>query len=229
MKGGARFAAMVWLVVTGTACPAVADTFGGQVHAVRAKGTLQGATIERGEGGDPRLPGSLELATDAEIAGADFRFDWMFGDLRLGSALMVFGVRDLKLSPPAGDDGATRTVGDGFGGSLEGFVGYELMQGPVYLYADLRVVLQGFEAPVTARSAELGETTVDYARGSLGAGPRLGTLVPVGHSLMIDFAIYQSILGGLEGTTGFVGLGYWENDRVDAFTDDLNRSFGGDF
>jgi len=207
-----------------------ADTFGGQLHGVRAKGALDGAAIDSTGERDARLPSSLELAGDGTLVGADFRFDWMFDDLRLGGALMVFGVRDLRLASPRVGQDLAISVGDGFGGSLEWLIGYELMQGPVYLYADVRTMLQGFEAPVMLRDELMGdETSSDYGRWSVGMGPRLGMLVPVGHSLMIDLAMYQRVIGGLEETTGFVGLGYWENDRRDAFTDELKGSFGGDF
>ena len=225
MKGGA--AAMALLVLVGTTSSARGDTFGGQLHAVHARGSLQGETIERG-GDETGLPTSLELETDAELVGADFRFDWMLGNLRLGTALMVFGVRDLKLSSPT-HAGKALTVDDGFGGSLEGFAGVELMKGPVYLYGDLRVVLQTFEAPITLHSLQDDVLKADYGRSSAGVGPRLGMLVPVGHSLMIDLAVYQGLIGGLEQTTAFVGMGYWENDRDDGFTQRLKRSFGGDF
>lgn len=205
-----------------------ADTFGGQLHGVRARGALDGATVDSTGDRDARLPASLELDGDGSLVGADFRFDWMFGDLRLGGALMVFGVRDLRLASPRED--LALWVGDGFGGSLEWLIGYELMQGPVYLYADVRTMLQGFEAPVKLRDDVTGdETSSDYGRWSVGMGPRLGMLVPVGLSLMIDLAMYQRVIGGLEETTAFVGLGYWENDRSDAFTDELKGSFGGDF
>ncbi|MFW5740868.1 MAG: hypothetical protein ACOC1F_10935 [Myxococcota bacterium] len=206
-----------------------ADTFGGQVHVVRAKGALEGVSLDRTGDGHPSLPEAPVLASDAELAGADFRFDWMLEDLRVGGALMVFGVRGLQFAPAASGSAFTGWIDDGFGGSVEGFVGYEIMQGPVYLYGDARAVIQAFEAPVTIQNADGSEATSDYGRASLGVGPRLGMLVPIGHSLMLDLAIYQRVLGGLERTTAFVGLGYWENDRTDAFSQDLNRSYGGDF
>ena len=225
-----KISTVLTLAFVGLTSLAHADTFGGQLHGVRAKGALDGADIESTGDRDARLPSSLELDGDGSLIGADFRFDWMFDDLRLGAGLMVFGVREMHLASPRVGQDLAISVGDGFGGSLEWLIGYELMQGPVYLYADVRTVLQGFEAPVAVLDEVTGEeSSYDYGRWSVGMGPRLGMLVPVGHSLMIDLAMYQRVIGGLEETTAFVGLGYWENDRTDPFTDELKGSFGGDF
>lgn len=206
-----------------------ADTFGGQLHAVRAKGSLEGATLDSTGDRDQRLPSSLQHAVDAELVGADFRFDWMLKNVRLGGALMVFGVQGMRLSARLTQGGEALSIEDGFGGSVEAFAGYELLQGPVYLYADLRTSLQGFEAPVIVSSDDGNETSSDFGRATVGLGPRLGMLVPIGHSLMIDVAVYQRVVGGLERSTAFVGLGYWENDRRDAFSDWLRGSYGGEF
>lgn len=210
------------LVATGHA-----DTFGGEVHGVRSIASVDELSSTGAR--DTRLPESLAVQGDGELTGGDFRFDWMVDDVRVGAGLAVFGVRDLVLSRPPGFMQRAR-VDSALGGSLESFVGYELMKGPFYLYVDLRVVLQGFEASVAAFDEASGEQLfADYGASSVGLGPRLGILVPVGLSLMIDLAAYQRVLGGIEGTTAFVGMGYWENDRNDSFTDELDRSFGGDF
>lgn len=227
----ARLAATQMLTgVVALSQPVHADTFGGQVHAVRSKTALEDASIKSSQSADSALPSALELDGSADLVGADFRFDGMLSNLRFGGALMLFGVRNLRLAPSQHHRVLDGSIDDGFGTSLEAFLGYEPIQGPVYLYVDVRMMVQGFGTTVRVRDAITGSTaSVDYARASVGAGPRLGALVPVGHSLMIDLAIYQRAWGGLEGTTAFVGLGYWENDRGDAFTDEIKGSYGGEF
>lgn len=210
--------------------PAHADTFGGQIHAVRSKTALEDASIESSPSPGSGFPCALALDGSADLVGGDFRFDGMLSNLRLGGALMLFGVRNLRLAPSQFPRALEVSIDDGVGTSLEAFVGYEPMQGPVYLYIDVRMMVQGFGTTVRARDTATGtRASIDYAWASVGIGPRLGALLPVGHSLMIDLAVYQRAWGGLEGTTAFVGLGYWENDRNDAFTDDLKGSFGGEF
>ena len=209
--------------------PAHADTFGGQVHAVRSKTALEGASIKSSQSAESGLPSSLDLDGSSDLVGADFRFDGMVSNLRLGGALMLFGVRNLKLAPSQLPQDLDVSIDDGLGTSFEAFLGYEPIQGPVYLYVDVRMMVQGFGASVQARDITGTTASIDYARASVGVGPRLGALVPVGHSLMIDLAIYQRVWGGLEGTTAFMGLGYWENDRSDTFTDEIKGAFGGEF
>ncbi len=218
------------IAVTLATTSARADTFGVQVHGMRSKGRLDGDSVSSSGDKNPRLPDSIDLASDGEIVGADVRFDLLFDRVRVGAAVAFFGVRDLRLDPASVGSHDHVTFDDGAGASSGLFGGYELLRGPVYLYADLRVMLQGFGGAVKLEDKATGETSsTDYGKLSVGAGPRLGMLVPVGHSLMIDVAVYQGALGGLEGTTAFVGLGYWENDRNDPFTDRLKGSFGGDF
>ncbi len=206
---------------------AQADTFGGQVHVVRSRAALDGMSIEARGDHDTNLPASIELDQDAVLIGGNFRFDWMVGDLRLGGGLTVFGVRDVRLPADVRAPGSEVWARDGLGVSVETFVGYELTQGPVYTYTDIRVSLQAFEVPVMVRG-DGEESSSGYGRVLPAVGPRVGMLVPVGHSLMIDLAVYQRFVGGLEQTTAFVGLGYWENDRSDPFTDELKGSFGGE-
>lgn len=209
--------------------PVHADTFGGQLHAVRSRTALDGASIKSNRSAESGLPSTLELDGSGDLVGADFRFDGMLSNLRLGGALMLFGVRNLRLASSQQLRDLDVSIDDGLGTSLEAFLGYEPIQGPVYLYVDVRMMVQGFGATVRARDVTGTTSSIDYARASVGVGPRVGALVPVGHSLMIDLAIYQRGWGGLEGTTAFVGLGYWENDRSDAFTDEIKGSFSGEF
>ena len=219
----------VFVLLVQGAPSARADTFGGQVHVVRSHAALDGMSLDATSDRDARLPPSIGLDQDAELIGGSFRFDWMEGDLRLGGALMIFGVRDIRLPADLRVTGSEVWARDGLGGSLEAFVGYELAQGPVYPYVDIRATLQAFEVPVMVRGEGAGESSSSYGRVLPAVGPRVGMLVPVGHSLMIDLAVYQRVVGGLEQTTAFVGLGFWENDRTDPFTDELKGSFGGDF
>jgi hypothetical protein len=86
----------------------------------------------------------------------------------------------------------------------------------VYPYFDLVSSFSALEVEVESHGG-----TVHYDAFRFGLGPRFGALVPVGHSTMIDVALQHRLLGGIEQTTFLIGLGYWENDRRDAFSEEL--------
>jgi hypothetical protein len=205
-----------------------ADTFGGQVHAFRAR-TVTGDAAAAASDRPSTHPGSVTFDA-GELAGGDFRLEALLERWRFGAGIGFFGIRDRKLLQPRVAANRWAAAGDGLGFMAESFFGYELLRGPVYFYVDARLAFTAYELPITVRDSLHGEeTSWDYHAYALGSGGRAGMLVPIGHSLMADCAVYQRVIGGLEQTTAFVGLGYWENDRSDPFSDALRSSFGGDF
>lgn len=205
-----------------------ADTFGGQIHAFRSR-TVTGDTATAASGRPDSHAASVTFGA-GELAGGDFRLEALHDRFRFGGGVGFYQVRDRALREPRVGADRWASAGHGFGFVAESLFGYELLRGPVYLYVDARLAFTAYELPVAVHDSLRGEeTSWDYHAYALGLGGRLGMLVPIGHSLMADFAVYQRAIGGLEQTTAFVGLAYWENDRTDAFSDALRGSFGGDF
>jgi hypothetical protein len=86
----------------------------------------------------------------------------------------------------------------------------------VYPYLDLRGSFSLLRVELESPAG-----TAHYQAVRLGLGPRFGVLIPIGHSSVVDVAVYRRLVGGVEDTTIAVGIGYWENDRTDAFSDYL--------
>jgi len=224
---------MVLCAIAAAACGiavsrgADADTFGGQIHAFRSR-TVTGDHATAAADRPDTYPDEVTLRR-GELAGGDFRMEALIDRIRFGSGIGFFAIRDRSLRAPELSLGRSAEAGDGIGFMAESLFGYELLRGPVYLYVDARLVFTAYEFPLTVRDELEGSRSWDYHAYALGLGGRAGMLVPIGHSLMADFAVYQRVVGGLEETTAFVGMGYWENDRTDPFSDRLKGSFGGDF
>ena len=209
---------------------AYADTFGVQAHVMRSRGNLEGRRLVGGAaGGDSPIPDHLTLHDDGDLVGGSLRGELLLRGFRLGMGLCLFSVR--ALDDVSSSEGAFAAhAREGFGFEHEVSVGYELLRGPFYGYVDLRAVTGVVQVPVDLTTpTQDTDLSARYGALSIGFGPRVGLLVPLGHSLMVDFAAYQHVVGGLEGTTGFVGIGYWENDRRDRFTRRLKSGFTGEF
>jgi hypothetical protein len=54
-------------------------------------------------------------------------------------------------------------------------------------------------------------------------------LIPVGHSTTIDVNATHRVVGGLSQVMLMMGLGFWENDRDDEFSQSLQSSWRGEF
>lgn len=227
------FAPVSLLLALGSAS-ASAQSFGSELDAYTAIGALDGVGfVDSWDGGEPDVVASdrLEFRGAGSFWGASLRFDLLLEQTRLGVGAAFFGISDVSVEPkselPPGVELETHSV---WGLTYELYLGYELAQGPVYPYLDLRATLSMAQARVEVFAEPYGHlATAPYTALELGLGPRLGALVPIGHSTMLDVAITHRLLGGIEQVGLFVGIGYWNNDRDDPFTEELKRSWRGDF
>ena len=206
---------------------ASADTFGGQVHYVVGRGALDGHELELSS--FDQLPRGVRIAGGGVVKGADFRFDALPNPMRIGIGVGLFDVEGLDLSHEPLPPGVDLDLSGAGGASIELFLGRELGQGPVYPYLDLRATFTLLVTSVDVAVDPYGRVgEVDASSFVAGLGPRIGCLLPIGHSFMVDVAGYQRVFGGVESQTLFVGLAYWENDRTDPFSEELRRSWRGD-
>ena len=213
------------------ALPAAADTFGGQIHYVVGNGAFDGVELT--------TPAALEgpaLLTQAKprlrgmgtFQGVSVRGDLLVDSWRLGVGSTWYGVDGVGLRTDALPWGLSAELSSLWATSSELFVGYEIKQGPVYPYIDGRLSLSVLQAQIDTHAAPHGHVGTNAFTGfSFGVGPRFGALVPIGHSLTLDVYAYRQIIGGFEQLTVGIGVGFWENDRDDAFSNEMRRGWRG--
>lgn len=206
----------------GASREAQADTFGAQIHYLT--GTTHVHQLELAVAPAVSEPSvlagkDLRLFGYGGVRGVDLRFDFLIDTTRLGLGVSYFGMDDVSLTSRALEPGIAIERGTVLGSTIELFVGQEIGQGPVYPYLDARGTFSLLQVDVETRAEPYGHVgTTHYIGWRFGLGPRFGVLIPVGHSTMVDVAITQRLVGGVEETTFGVGLGFWENDRTDDFS-----------
>lgn len=214
--------------------PARADTFGAQMHYVTGSTNVHGLeldvapTVKEPEvlvGRHPRLWGY------GSIEGASLRGDLLVDSTRLGLGVSYFGMSDVSVATDALPAGLAVRPAFIWGSSVELFLGREIGQGPVYPYLDLAGSFSILQVDLETHAEPYGHVgTTYYNAWRFGLGPRFGMLIPVGHSTMVDLAIHQRLFGEVTQTTLSVGIGYWENDRTDPFSEKLRGDhFRGEF
>lgn len=220
----ARFALLGAALALGSA-PALGDTFGAQAHWLTGTTHVHGLELDVAPGTDEPslLAGSRpRLWGYGSLQGGSLRLDLLLDSTRLGIGTSLFQIDGVSLRTnalPAGTDARAGTI---WGSSFELFIGRELGQGPVYPYLDGRLTFSMVQAQVETYAEPYGHVgTTLYDAMHFGVGPRLGVLVPIGHSTMLDITLSQRLFGGFEETVIGIGIGYWENDRTDAFSEEL--------
>lgn len=211
---------------------AAADSFGAQIHYVTGVADLDGREIEAPAAVDEPavLEGkSLHLHGRGTLEGVAFRGELLIDSFRLGYGWRMYGIDDSSVASDPLPWG-TRIAADRMWGiTSDLFVGYEIGQGPVYPYLDGVLSLSVLDVQIETYADPYGHVgTTAYTDIGVGFGPRFGVLIPVGHSLMLDVAIQQRLIGGWEQTLVFFGAGYWENDRDDPFSTELKGGWRGD-
>ncbi len=215
--------------------PAAADSFGVQVHGILGETNLDGVELSVANGfTEPALldARNLTFKTPGVMRGGGLRLDFLPDDnqVRFGTGLAFFEVSELEVNYAPLPDDTSLKVGDSFGFSDEIFVGAEVLKGPVYLYIDARLSLSAVFTNIELYDQERGLMgTTQYSHWTAGFGPRIGALIPIGHSLTADVGVYHRLIGGVEQWHAYVGLGYWDNGRDDEFSQELKRSARGDF
>ncbi|MEZ4222360.1 MAG: hypothetical protein R3B13_15590 [Polyangiaceae bacterium] len=213
---------------------AAADSFGGQLHYMVGQAALDGVELEM-----PALisePSALAdkhltLRGQGTLEGVSARGDFLFEDnWRIGLGSSLFGVDGVGLRHDSLPWGMSARLHSVWGTTTQLSLGYEIKQGPVYAYVDGRVSFEVLQVSVETFAAPYGHVgTTNYTAFQGGLGPRFGALLPIGHSLMLDVYVYRQLVSGFEQLSVGIGLGYWENDREDDFSDELRRSWRGDF
>jgi hypothetical protein len=229
-----RFLASIFALSAFSSSPAFAQSFGAELDGYTAVGALDGVGfVEPLEGGESDLlsSDSLEFRGAGTFWGGSLRLDLLLERIRLGMGVTAFSVDDVTVEPqstlPPGVELETHSV---WGLTDELYLGYELARGPVYPYLDLRTTLSMVQARVQVFAEPYGHlATAPYTAVELGLGPRFGVLVPIGHSTMLDIAVTHRLLGGVEQIGLHLGIGYWNNERDDPFSEELKRSPRGDF
>lgn len=227
------FGASAVVTAVALARSAGADTFGAQLSYVAGKTNLDGVELSVPalvpeadvlEGKHPRLRGA------GSLQGVALRGELLADAVRLGLGTSVFGISDTAVAfdpLPWGVRTRTHSV---WGTTSELFVGREIGQGPIYPYLDLRFSLSVVQAQVEIEAdphGGVGVGTYNLIRG--GIAPRFGFLFPVGHSLMVDAHAVYGLVGGVEQVLFGIGVGFWENDRDDPFSESLRGSWRGEF
>ena len=175
---------------------------------------------------------TLTYRSEGVMRGGGLRLDFLpdSEEVRFGTGLAFFEVTDLTLDYEPLPSRVQLEVSSAHAFTDEIFLGAEVTKGPIYLYVDARLTLGALFTNVELHDSALGLMgTTQYSRWTVGFGPRLGALIPIGHSLMGDVGVHHTLIGGIETWHAYVGIGYWENDRRDEFTEELKRSPRGDF
>ena len=189
------------------------DTFGAQIHYLTGRTDLDAKELSVPSAiSEPGLLEGKNLRFDGRgtLQGGSLRAEMLIDGLRLGLGTSLYGIKDLKVVSDPLTKGAFIRTDAVWGSSNELFVGWELGQGPFYPYFDLRGSLGIAQAQVEIHVPDYGHVgTMPYNLLSFGFGPRLGALLPVGHSTMVDINLYHQIVGGIEQVTFSIGLGFW--------------------
>jgi hypothetical protein len=210
---------------------AAADSFGGEIHYVTGIADLDGREIETPTAVDEPtlLEGkSVHLHGRGTLQGFSMRGELLIDSWRLGYGWRMYGIDGSTVASEQLPWGARIDVDRMWAVTSDLFLGYEIGQGPVYPYLDGVLSFSVLDVQVETYAEPYGHVgTTAYTDLGIGFGPRFGALIPVGHSLMLDVAIQQRLIGGWEQTLVFFGVGYWENDRDDPFSTELKGGWRG--
>jgi len=226
MRAGTRSVARVmavlpWALASVAASPsASADVFGGQIHYLSGETRVHELGLTRAPWADtPRelARSSSELWGWGRLRGVDARFDVLLDDTRFGGGLAHFGLDDVSVRTTGLAEGVKAAPTKIWGDEIEAFVGKEIGQGPVYPYVDLIGSYALLQVDLESKANDQ-LTTTRYLGHRAGLGLRFGVLIPIGHSSMVDVTATEYVIGGVTTTRFALGLGFWENDRHDDFS-----------
>jgi hypothetical protein len=209
-------------VVAGTslcASAARADGVGGEFFAIGGRLDLHDTVLSRtGESFSTALADDeLLLQRDGYAMGGGLRLEAVLSHIRFGLEAAVWEARDVDLVLDDLPPGHTLAITSPVGVRLAAFAGYDILDGPVYPYVDLRVGPSLLV--VSARLEDASGTEVahsDYADLTAGFGPRAGLRVPIVDWALVDLAGYYPILGGHENLTVTLGIALWSSTDEEA-------------
>lgn len=162
---------------------------------------------------------AIEMTSDGRMAGGGLQLLLAYARWRFGLDLAAYALMDVDTAHTPLPDGYRIRIGDPIGVRWAGFIGYEILEGPVYPYLDLRVSGSAALASVRLSHDTLGHlATTSYDYVEAGFGPRAGLVVPVTTWSAIDVSAYYPIVGGHEALTFTAGISFWNNERNDEHT-----------
>lgn len=159
---------------------------------------------------DPLRDRELKLDGGGTIFGGGLRVLIIKSFMHGGIGLGMFGVQGLSLRHKKLAPDLTASLDSTLGVNCEVYAGKELLDGPIYPYLDLRVVLSVLSADVQLRHPTYGVLGATRYNGySVGIGPRAGVVVPLGSTFFVDLSGYFGLIGAERGGV-FAGFGLWD-------------------
>lgn len=208
------------MIASGWAVPCSAGELssGLSLYAQSGGAKLRNAVLGTAVGAEVRL------TSDGHMVGGGAQKAFVYERFRFGVDVAAYALVGVSHSVAPLPEGLSAVVGDLVGARWAGFVGYEILDGPVYPYIDLRFSLTGAFTRLHLRSDELGDrgsTALHVLDGAV--GPRAGVLVPITTWAAVDVSAYHPIIGGHERLTFNAGLSFWHNGRNDSHTWRMRR------
>jgi hypothetical protein len=206
---GVVAAALLW------AAPAEADGVGLEAFALGGRLDLHQTTLSRTSADPPELDAlEISLERDGYAVGGGLRLEYMVSRFRFGLDAASWQARDVDVTAAGVPEGHQLLLSDpvGLRGAL--YVGYEIFDGPVYPYLDLRGGPSALLMAARLYDAAGAEVmSAVFADVTAGFGPRAGLRVPIVEWALVDLAGYYPIVGGHENLTVSLGIALWSGSN----------------
>ena len=199
-----------------TATPALANDVGAGVllHGFGASSKIQGLSLDVGENTfepEPLRGKRLTLDGEGALAGGGLQVNVTLYGVRAGLGFSFFGVEKTRFRHDPLPDGLRLVTGDPWGLRLDGFLGYELLQGRVRPYVDIVASGAFLGLDVDLHHPAYGELArTQYSGGAFGLGPRAGLSVGLSQHVFADVSAMYSVFG-LERLRVTGGIGFRTN------------------
>lgn len=197
-----------------SAAPALAGDSGAGVlfYGFGSHAKIRGLPVGVGDNAielDPLKNKDFRLDNGGQLGGGGFQIDGFVNGVRVGFGLSVFSVMGTKLRHDALEHGFTVEAQGAWGATIDTFLGYELLRGPVRPYVDLVGSFSGVSLNVDLMHPEYGRLgRTQYSGWLFGFGPRAGVSIPLGENAFFDVSGTYSLVG-MERVRVVGGIGFW--------------------
>lgn len=181
--------------------PAFADDLGVSMllYGFGAAGKIRGATLGVGDDTfepEPLRGKNLTLDGSGIFAGGGMQATVTIHGVRLGFGGAFFGLEDTRFRHDPLPDGMTLVSTTPWGARIDGFLGYELLQGRVRPYVDIVASGSFVGVDVDLRHPVLGDLArTSYSTGAFGLGPRGGLSIGLSRHAFADVSATYSVFG----------------------------------